>query len=146
MRNLLSKLLLNQRNGNNSVITVFLKVILPLFGGIIIYLYRFKSPCNLPVYDWIKYNLPDGLWTFAFANCIFYIWQDSTNRKQKKYWFYIPIITSFTFEFTQINLIYGTFDILDLAAYTVGYILAILLYDKPGIKRTFVKVLFKRTA
>jgi glycopeptide antibiotics resistance protein len=108
-------------------------VILPLFLGVIIYLYKFKFSCkdDFFILDYIKYNLPDGLWTFAFANYIFYIWQDSTSKQIKKIWFSIPIITSFIFEFAQVNFIDGTFDILDLMAYTVGYILAVLLYDKP---------------
>lgn len=95
---------------------------------------------DLFILDYIKYNLPDGLWTFAFANYLFYIWQDSTNKRIKRIWFSIPIIVSFIFEFSQINLIGGTFDIVDLMAYTTGYILAVLLYDKPKIKSTKVLI------
>jgi glycopeptide antibiotics resistance protein len=107
----------------------FLKVILPLFGGIIIYYCKFNLSRSYGLFipDWIKYNLPDGLWTFAFANCMFYIWKNSES-KQKLIWFYVPVIFSIIFEFSQINLIPGTFDILDLVACIIGYIFSVLLY------------------
>ena len=119
--------------GNKKSFT--LHIFTSIFLGIIIYAsYRglhFIDPTErfFPLYEgqfpnWIKYNLPDGLWLYAVLATITLIWKRDLSRTFHL-WLASTILLTFLTEFFQAtHFIKGTFDWKDLLAYS----LAIILY------------------
>ncbi len=88
---------------------------------------NFDIGIKLP--NWIRNYTPDFLWIFSLTSFIIIIWQSES--KEQKLIFTLPLIIAFIFEFSQkYNLVSGTFDILDLFVYIVGFITSILLNIK----------------
>ncbi len=104
---------------------VILLVFLPLLLGSMVYLLGPSSRhlCENGVFPlWIRNHLPDGLWMFAFANAMFLIWH---NKNTGKIWWLMPLPIAFILEFLQLNPAFGTFDVIDLACYVIGYFAAL---------------------
>ncbi len=117
----------------------FFHIIVPLITGICIYvLFRriyFMDPSGqfFPIFSsqiyplWIKYNVPDGLWLYAFLSMLSLIW----NRTFSLYliiWCNAAILSSYLSEFAQMaNLLPGTFDWKDIIAYTISTIFFLLI-------------------
>lgn len=112
-------------------IKILLHILLPVMSGIMIYaLWRGipmidSSREILPVLsakyapDWIIYNLPDGLWCYAFLSAIFLIWKAPS--ASHFLWLGLAIGVALLSEVLQAyNFIHGTFDWNDLIAYTVA--------------------------
>lgn len=116
------------------------------FGGIIYILYRsksllmfdwfqnlglsdsiddFRSNGEMPnMYGWIKYNLPAGLWLFAYMFVIDAVWGKDKNRVSMYFLYVLPLLAVAS-EFIQfVGLLPGTFDVMDL----LSYVSAILLF------------------
>lgn len=119
----------------------FLLVFLPLFAGGLIYVFfrpgtiRFKtwfaetqaSTLQHVLPDWMVYNLPAGLWLFAFLYLL---------RLLQSQWYYFASVIGFAFgaELLQATgYAGGTFDYGDLLAYTVaGGVFFFLQKTKPS--------------
>ena len=70
--------------------------------------------------DWIKYNLPDALWFYAFLSTLIFIWQRKISV-QSIIWLIAAISMGFLSEaFQFFSVIPGTFDLKDLLAYTIS--------------------------
>jgi hypothetical protein len=79
---------------------------------------------NLPLYAWVKYNLPAALWLFSYLFIMDSIWSNHPNRAL--YWTFMSIIPVLAFcsEILQYHsLIPGTFDLMDLGSYICALIL-----------------------
>lgn len=78
------------------------------------------GPLTIP--SWIIYSLPNGLWAFAYALILSFLWIKRSSRIK---WFWlatIPILV-FGFEFSQyMKILPGTFSMGDLLAGLVGII------------------------
>ena len=110
---------------------LILFVLVPLFLGLGIYLigrdnsirivnwFDLKWSINIP--DWINYNLPDALFSFALMSTIPIIWGD--NNPYRRVWEIVFIIFLLSVEFAQL-VVPGTFDYLDFL-FILG---AILIY------------------
>lgn len=85
----------------------------------------FRSNCEMPnVYGWVKYNLPAGLWLFAYMFVIDAVWGKDNNRVSMYFLYVLPLLAAAS-EFMQfVGLLPGTFDAMDL----LSYISAILLF------------------
>ena len=107
-------------------------IMLPLFLGIIIYAFWrgfylidparkiFPLICNVQPPNWVKYNLPDGLWMYSFLSTFFIIWRDHLS-KHFIAWILLAIILSFFLEILQAkHIVPGTFDWYDLLAYVLS--------------------------
>ena len=69
--------------------------------------------------EWIKFSLPDGLWVFTYVLYIGIVYSFKTD-KCKLMVSVLPII-GIVSEFLQYaRIIPGTFDVIDLLAYTIG--------------------------
>ena len=127
------------------IITVFWALIILLVGGMVYLLFRSTS---LPMFDWVRnadmmnsieklgfniclipawmiYILPDGLWMFSYCLIIGSIWDFRISRC----WFMLTLLlfVAIIFEFLQyIHVIPGTFDNLDIIAYTIAFFLGAL--------------------
>lgn len=122
---------------------LFFYVFLPLLVGFIIYVF-FRKPGLLldhwfPFMDalrpempyrlgnsrfaeFVLFQLPDALWTFALMYVFLVIWKDAKNS-MKFLWVLVAVLFIYGIEFSQ-YLGSGTFDILDLIAITVAMGLA----------------------
>ena len=88
----------------------------------------YRSVCSTVVLpEWIKYSLPDGLWTISYLLLLDSIWMDSRNRMFMLFALIMPLI-AIVLEFFQLfGLLTGTFDIVDLCCY-LGAITIFLFY------------------
>lgn len=85
---------------------------------------------QIPIYSWIKYSMPAGLWLFAYMYIIDAIWGKEYISFKRAFLWTLPIIAILS-EFLQLmKILPGTFDVLDI----LSYIFAISLYTI--IKRT----------
>jgi len=106
------------------------------FGFLIYVIFRSNSIFNIidknlsenwRIPNWIKYNLPDGLWLFSLNSTILLIWK---NHRSLPFIFWIAFITSISIiiEYLQQHrIIKGTFDINDIFAYIISLITFVLL-------------------
>jgi hypothetical protein len=117
---------------------LFIHIILPLFLGIIIYAFWreiilidptrkvFPILINEQPPNWIKYNLPDGIWMYAFLSSLFFIWKDKVS-KHFIAWILLAIILSFFLEILQArHIVPGTFDWFDFLAYAISIFIFII--------------------
>lgn len=82
------------------------------------------SYSQVPLYSWIKYSMPAGLWLFSYMYIIDAIWEKEYISLKRAFLWTLPIIAILS-EFLQLcNILPGTFDVLDL----ISYLLAITLY------------------
>jgi len=123
---------------DRQVISVLLLVVLPIVLGSTIY-FQFRGyhsdliPFHLRIRDffpdWVKYNLPDGLWLFAFLSAISIIWSRDC-QSSKMIWIILAMILSIVSEiFQYFEILPGTFDICDLIAYFLAMSLFLLAND-----------------
>ena len=76
------------------------------------------------MYGLIKYNLPAGLWLFAYMFVIDAVWGKDKNRVSMYFLYVLPLLAVAS-EFMQfVGLLPGTFDVMDL----LSYVSAILLF------------------
>lgn len=88
------------------------------------------------LYSWVLYNLPDGVWLFAYSIIIGCIW----NFKIKDCWMFIfvmPLI-SISHEFMQgLGIMHGTYDPNDVFAYILAISVGcayVYVVDRLGFK------------
>jgi hypothetical protein len=76
------------------------------------------------LYGWVKFNLPAGLWLFAYMFLIDAVWAKDKNYVSMYFLYILPLLAIVS-EFMQfVGLVPGTFDVMDL----LSYISAILLF------------------
>jgi hypothetical protein len=127
---------------------VFFQSILPLFLGILIYAFwrpipfidpaqiTFPLNCNIQVPNWVKYNLPDGLWMYALLSSLFFLWRQHFSR-QCIVWLVLAVCMSFLLEILQeFDIIQGTYDLKDLITYILSTI--IFFITNISFKKQFV--------
>lgn len=123
-------------------------VLVPLLLGSIIYIF-YREPTfnlvnwfglneilkdlnvrtNLP--NWVIYNLPDGLWVFAFTYLVLFIFGFKFRKGFIFLTLFSPIIISLISEIGQLyDFMQGTFDLLDVLFYLIGFLLPVLLNFK----------------
>lgn len=84
------------------------------------------SPTKQYIPNWIYLSLPNALWVYSFTSSLIIIWSNQTSIL--KYWLVIPFALGVIVEFLQyINIIRGTFDIVDLSLSLIGWILSIVI-------------------
>jgi hypothetical protein len=87
-----------------------INIILPVISGIYIYFYSNHYSSN----GFIRNQLPDGLWAYAFCSAILIIW----NRQMNTFWLLVLFLIFIIIELLQyLQVIRGTGDILDIAVY-----------------------------
>lgn len=78
--------------------------------------------------NWFLYSLPDGLWLFSCVSLLLIIWDNKVSKKNIFWILLLPII-AVSSELAQfMEIIPGTFDILDLIFYIAGTVLPILFF------------------
>jgi hypothetical protein len=75
---------------------------------------------SMKIPNWIKYNLPDGLWFYALLSAIGIVWQEVSSVNFVR-WIFLSIVLTYLSEILQaFHIIPGTFDWFDLLAYTIA--------------------------
>ena len=85
---------------------------------------------------WFVYSLPDGLWIFSYVCLMQYIWAETAIKKSLPWILVVPIIAILSELGQTINLISGTFDIIDLLFYVMFSIIPFLLHNFLTIKQS----------
>lgn len=122
------------------IIDIIINIIIPLGVGVIIYylcrqhsiyflkcvdeIFDLNKPAKIVLPNWIVYNLPDGLWNFAFTSIILIIWKRELKIKNLL-WFLFPVLVAIILEFFL-----GTYDILDMIFIIIGGVLPIIINTK----------------
>jgi hypothetical protein len=92
--------------------------------GLLDYLAELQhNPARVPM--WMLYNLPDGMWLFAYSIVIGCIW----NFKLRDCWMFILVMPSICIphEFLQgLGIMHGTYDPTDVLAYLIALIAGLL--------------------
>ena len=83
-----------------------------------------KNADTLSVYGWFKYNMPAGLWLFAYMFIIDSVWGKEKNNTKKVYLYALPVVAIVSEIMQYVSILPGTFDIMDLLCYA----LAILIF------------------
>lgn len=97
---------------------ILFNIILPLCIGALIYYFADKLNLN----GFIRNQLPDGLWAYAFLSMVLIVW----NRTIHITWIIIVFLISIGFEILQyLHVIKGTGDIWDIITYFVFFGLAL---------------------
>lgn len=84
----------------------------------------------------VIFSLPDALWVYALTATMCCIWWD-IDGLAKRVWIGVPVLLGVTGELGQLfGLVPGTFDPLDLLAYVVGGVSAVVLTNNSLEVRT----------
>jgi hypothetical protein len=78
--------------------------------------------------EWFLYSLPDALWNFSFMSIILLIWRNQVNKENCFWVFIMPLISIFSEVGQLLNIIPGTFDLMDLIFYVSGATLPVLIF------------------
>ncbi len=129
---------------------ILLGTVFPLLFGALIYIifrpttirfvtwlafYTSKSPIlalkkcfsSILVPNWFIYNLPDTLWFFGLTNLFSVLWSNIQCNKAV-FWKLSPLFIALIHEFSQLTpFVSGTFDILDVFFYLIGFSLSIII-------------------
>jgi hypothetical protein len=116
-------------------VSIFLSVIIPLLTGALIYMLSRERSIYflriLPLHfekislpDWVKFNLPDGLWAFSFSSLISIVWKNSS---EKNYYLWLIIISILSL---LLEILYGTFDSKDILFVLAGLLIPVLIRNK----------------
>lgn len=109
---------------DNRAFRFLLTVLLPLAAGVLIYLFCspsaryffqfFPEPsAHFPLWNWIAFSLPDGLWTFSFVSFALLIFHE--RNLSRNIFICITILAGPALEFLQLfHFIPGTFDVIDI--------------------------------
>jgi len=146
-----------------------LHIVLPIFTGILIYtlwgskrliVYKWLSISfssyitqiqnnsvirNIKVPDWVKFNVPDGLWLYSLTTLIIFIWRKKISIHSLPWILLCPFL-AFGSEIGQgLKIIPGTFDVMDLLAYSLATVAASLhLINRKYIQTKLITIKFKK--
>lgn len=90
------------------------------------------APIRIVIPDFIFYALPDGLWVYGLTSAMLLLWVGSRSG-WATVWITVGLVLGLGGELGQlINLVPGTFDMLDMMAVGVGFVLAFEFRDSEG--------------
>ena len=89
-------------------------------------LLRLRECIKIEFPDWVIFSLPDGLWLFSYVSFMLMIWRHKPSW-QSFFWIGIMPFIAIASEVLQyFKVLVGTFDIMDIYAYLIGFLLAIV--------------------
>lgn len=90
----------------------------------------YTLPVKKELPGWVIFSLPDGLWNLSYVCLMFSVWEDDVNTKSIWWILLIPTIAILSELFQLINIVPGTFDLLDIIFYFFGFFLPFFLILK----------------
>ena len=106
-------------------------------AGSLITRLRFNAaPLQTVIPFWIQFSVPNALWVYSLTGFMALLWSE-TDSRTKPFWLSLGILLGAGTEFGQaINVIPGSFDIVDLCLCVIAAALAFLTTSYlPSIKR-----------
>lgn len=110
---------------------LFAAVLLAL--GASVYVWLRPSLPLLP--EWILFVLPDALWTAAYLFVCDAIWATESCQERLSYGVLVPLIGVLSEVAQVIGCLPGTFDVQDLFAYVLPYLIYILYVTQTNSKQ-----------
>ena len=96
--------------------------------GLTEYIEDFRSNAEMPnVYGWVKYNIPAGLWLFAYMFVIDSIWGKDKNNVYLFFLYVLPLLSLVSELMQYAGMLPGTFDFMDLLSYVSSIFLYMLI-------------------
>lgn len=87
---------------------------------------RLREEIKIQLPAWIIFSLPDGLWLFSYVSLMLMLWSNKPSW-QSFFWIAImPCIAIISELLQYFKMLAGTFDIMDIYAYVLGFLLAII--------------------
>jgi len=87
--------------------------------------FSFVKSINLP--NWVIFNLPDGLWSYAFCSFFFWGWKEKLSKSI--IYFIPPFGIPLFLELLQLTpFVSGTFDMVDLYYSIIGFTLSYIVF------------------
>jgi len=80
--------------------------------------------------DWILFSLPDGLYVFSYVCFTLYTWKNIISVENVIWFIIIPFIAIGSELLQLFQLLDGTFDIIDLLFYLLGFLLPFIFFKK----------------
>jgi hypothetical protein len=125
------------------IFKILIHVVFPILLGVLVYhfltdrdmfmnrvlenLTGGKGHIGISAPDWVKYNLPDGLWTYSFASAVLVI-HDCRIERKNILWVLLAVCIPLGFEFGQkFGILQGTYDPLDTIWFLGGSFASILI-------------------
>lgn len=102
----------------------FFATILLILGASV---YVWLRPSHPLLPEWILFVLPDALWTAAYLFICDAIWATESCRERLSYGVLVPIIGVLSEIAQVIGWLPGTFDVQDLFAYVLPYLIYSLI-------------------
>ena len=82
---------------------------------------------NSELFEWVKFNMPAGLWLLAYMFMIDSVWGKEKNYVYLYFLYILPFL-AITSELMQISgLLPGTFDVMDLFCYVFAILLFVII-------------------
>jgi hypothetical protein len=96
--------------------------------GLTEYIEYFRNNDKTPnVYGWVKYNMPAGLWLFAYMYLIDSIWGKDNNIIYQCFLYILPFIAIISELMQYVGIVPGTYDYMDLLSYVFSIVLFIII-------------------
>ena len=98
--------------------------------GLTDYIEDIRNGVEMPnVYGWVKYNMPAGLWLFAYMFVIDSIWGKDKNNVYLYFLYVLPLLAIVSELMQYVGMIPGSYDSMDLLCY-VSFIFLFLIINK----------------
>lgn len=79
---------------------------------------------QMNIWEWVRYNMPSGLWLFSYMFIIDSIWDKGNNATYRFFITILPAVAIVSEVMQFFHVLLGTFDVLDM----ISYFLAIFLF------------------
>jgi hypothetical protein len=80
-------------------------------------------------FDWIVYNVPDGLWSFSMTSFLLLTCK-SDSRSIKIFYLFFGLACMLGLELFQGSVLSGTFDLKDVLAILIGFVFSIFILSQ----------------
>lgn len=87
-----------------------------------------QSFYDYPISDFVRFNLPDGLYCTAYLLIMDAIWKNENGIVKRIVLFLVPLFAISSEIFQYFGWVRGTFDVLDLVCYSVPPLLYMAFY------------------
>ena len=138
-----------KRNNMNRIVKLLIAIISLCLGGLIYIVFRsedllmFRWFDNLGfheivsqlrfdygqtnIWNWVNYNMPACLWLFSYMFVMDALWNNESNMIYQVFIYILPVVAILSELLQLVNILPGTFDILDMASYATSIILFITI-------------------
>ena len=138
-----------KRNNMNRIVKLLIAIISLCLGGLIYIVFRSEDLLmfrwfdslglhgivsqlrfdygQTNIWNWVNYNMPACLWLFSYMFVMDALWNDGNNMIYQVFIYVLPVVAILSELLQLVNIIPGTFDLLDLASYAISIILFITI-------------------